>query len=94
MTSSRCGRMDQGCAYGQIPVQMIFDGELMTSHPIAPGGDFYLLIGDLKRSKDTVKILADLNRVYPFPQNQADRKALEFLGPISSEITVFENPLL
>ena len=87
MTSSRCGRMDQGCAYGQIPVQMIFDGELMTSHPIAPGGDFYLLIGDLKRSKDTVKILADLNRVYPFPQNQADRKAQEFLGPISSEIT-------
>lgn len=26
MTSSRCGRMDQGCAYGQVPVQMILMG--------------------------------------------------------------------
>ncbi len=87
MTSSRCGRMDQGCAYGQIPVQMIFDGELMTSHPIAPGGDFYLLIGDLKRSKNTVKILADLNRAFPFPQNDGDKLAQKYLGQISSDIT-------
>ena len=87
MTSSRCGRMDQGCAYGQVPVQMIFDGELMTSYPIVPGGDFYLLIGDLKRSKDTVKILADLNRAFPFPQNGGDHRAQEYLGGISSEIT-------
>lgn len=87
MTSSRCGRMDQGCAYGQIPVQMIFDGELMTSRPIVPGGHFHLLIGDLKRSKDTVKILADLNRAFPFSQNEADAKAQDYLGRVSSEIT-------
>lgn len=87
MTSSRCGRMDQGCAYGQIPVQMLFDGELMTSRPIVPGGDFHLLIGDLKRSKDTVKILADLNRVFPFPQNETDVKAQDYLGRVNEEIT-------
>ena len=87
MTSSRCGRMDQGCAYGQIPVQMIFDGELMTSRPIVPGGDFFLLIADLKRSKDTVRILADLNRAFPFPQNEVDKRAQNYLGRISSDIT-------
>lgn len=87
MTSSRCGRMDQGCAYGQIPVQMVFDGELMISRPIAPGGDFHLLIGDLKREKDTVKILADLNRAFPFPQNEVDIKAQQYLGELNTRIT-------
>src|SRR5210317_2630113 len=51
MTPSRCGRMDQGCAYGRIPVGMTFDGELMTSRTIVPGGDFHFLIADLKASK-------------------------------------------
>lgn len=87
MTSSRCGRMDQGCAYGQIPVQMIFDGELLLSKPIVPGNDFHLLIGDLKRAKDTVQILADLNRAFPFPQNDNDVKAHQYLGEVNTQIT-------
>ncbi len=26
-TPSRCGRMDQGCAYGNKPIIMVYDGE-------------------------------------------------------------------
>ena len=86
MTSSRCGRMDQGCAYGQVPVQMVFDGELMTTAPLASGGDFHLLIGDLNREKDTVKILADLNRAFPFPRDDNDQKAHHYLGDLNQDI--------
>lgn len=87
MTSSRCGRMDQGCAYGQVPVQMIFDGELMISKPIAPGNDFHLLIGDLKREKNTVKILYDLNKAFPFAETDEEKSVQKFLGEISSKLT-------
>ncbi len=27
LTPSQCGRMDQGCAYGQRPILMHYDGE-------------------------------------------------------------------
>jgi mevalonate kinase len=86
MTSSRCGRMDQGCAYGQIPVKMTFDGELMYAKPIKPGADIHMLIADLNAKKDTIKILADLNRAYPFPDHPYDEKVHEYLGSINKGI--------
>ncbi|HRR35377.1 MAG TPA: GHMP kinase, partial [Kiritimatiellia bacterium] len=78
-TPSRCGRMDQGCAFGQIPVMMTFDGDRLGVQPLCPGGDFYLLIADLCGKKDTVRILADLNDAYPFantPRDQAVQRCL------------------
>jgi hypothetical protein len=30
-TPSRCGRMDQGCAYGNRPVLMTFDGDRLDT---------------------------------------------------------------
>jgi mevalonate kinase len=86
MTPSRCGRMDQGCAYGQIPVKMTFDGELMYADPIEPGGLIHMLITDLNAEKDTIKILSDMNRSYPFPETAQDHKIHTYLGPVNVEI--------
>jgi len=85
-TPSRCGRMDQGCAYGQIPVMMTFDGDRVGVKPLRPGGDFYLLIADLNGKKDTVKILADLNAAYPFAKNTTDETVQQTLGPENQRI--------
>ena len=79
-TPSRCGRMDQGCAYGQIPVMMTFDADRLGVVPLRPGGDFYLLVGDLCGKKDTVRILSDLNASFPFAKNERDEAVQRTLG--------------
>jgi len=79
-TPSRCGRMDQGCAYGQIPVMMNFDGDRISVQPLRPGGNFYLLVADLCGKKDTVRILSDLNAAYPFAESASDRNVHACLG--------------
>ena len=85
-TPSRCGRMDQGCAFGHRPVLMTFDGDLMDVLPVPVGGEFAMLIVDLKKGKNTQKILADLNRCYPFAASALDRTVHEYLGPINRRI--------
>jgi galactokinase len=85
-TPSRCGRMDQGCAFGQIPVMMTFDGDRLGVMPLRPGGDFYLLIADLCGKKDTVKILADLNASFPFAKHATDEAVQRTLGSENQRI--------
>lgn len=86
LTPSRCGRMDQGCAYGQVPVVMTFDGELLKTGRLGVQHLLTLLIADLKGSKNTIKILADLNRAYPFPEDNVSQRVHEYLGPINEDI--------
>ncbi|MFW5802339.1 MAG: sugar phosphate nucleotidyltransferase [Verrucomicrobiota bacterium] len=86
LTPSRCGRMDQGCAFGQKPVHMTFDGELLLTRPLSPKTHFPLLIVDLNGSKSTIKILADLNRAYPFASNDLERGVQHFLGPVNTQL--------
>jgi len=71
-TPSRCGRLDQGCAYGNRPILMTFDGYQFL--------DIHMLIVDLKASKDTLAILRDLNRCYPFPEGKLQETVHEYLG--------------
>jgi UTP-glucose-1-phosphate uridylyltransferase/galactokinase len=85
-TPSRCGRMDQGCAYGQIPVQMTFDGDRIGVVPMRPGGDIFLLVADLCGKKDTVRILADLNSAYPFQKSPRDADVHRCLGEENQRI--------
>ena len=61
-TPSRCGRLDQACAYGVKPVLMGFDGVEISSRPLRVGSTFYWVIANLMASKDTIKILADLHK--------------------------------
>ena len=85
-TPSRCGRLDQACAYGVKPVLMDFDGVEIDSRELRVGTTFHWVIANLMASKDTIKILADLNKAYPFAQSEADRLVQEALGPDNQRI--------
>ena len=79
-TPSRCGRLDQACAYGVKPVLMGFDGLEIDSRELKAGSTFHWVIANLMSSKDTIRILGDLNKAYPFAQNETERRVQEALG--------------
>ncbi len=85
-TPSRCGRMDQGCAFGHRPVLMTFDGERLDTEELQVSRELHYVIVDLHAKKDTVEILAKLNRSYPFADNEVERGVQELLGPINKRI--------
>src|SRR5512136_1415882 len=72
-TPSRCGRMDQGCAFGNRPVLMVFDGDRLATEEIRPARELHFVIVDLKAKKDTVLILKRLNRCFPFAESPLER---------------------
>jgi mevalonate kinase len=63
-TGSECGRMDQVCAYGQTPVFLTFDGDSMDVDVLKPRGALHLVVIDLKKGKNTRRILHDLNAAF------------------------------
>ena len=79
-TPSRCGRLDQACAYGIKPVLMDFDGVEIDSKVLRVGTTFHWVIANLMASKDTIKILADLNRAFPFADNEIQKNVQQALG--------------
>ena len=85
-TPSRCGRMDQGCAY-QRPILMTFDGDNVDVRELSVPKDLYLVIVDLGAGKDTRLILNQLNHCYPFAESQLERNVQHYLGPLSAQIT-------
>ncbi len=85
-TPSRCGRLDQACAYGVKPVVMTFDGSDVEVERLTVRGNFYWVFANLNASKDTVKILGDLGKCYPFAQNELERGVQEALGVRNQEI--------
>jgi UTP-glucose-1-phosphate uridylyltransferase/mevalonate kinase len=86
ITPSRCGRMDQGCAFGNRPVLMTFDGDRLDTAELRAGGSFHLVIVDLHAYKDTKHILEHLNRCYPFAENEIQRGVHDLLGPNNQRI--------
>jgi len=87
-TPSRCGRMDQGCAFGNRPVLMTFDGERLDTRELRPAKDLHFVIVDLQARKDTLEILARLNRAYPFAENKQELDVQNLLGPINKRIVL------
>ena len=85
-TPSRCGRMDQGCAFGNRPVLMTFDGDHLDVTELQAPNDMYFVIVDLQAQKDTMEILARLNRSYPFAENEIEQNVQELLGPINKRM--------
>ena len=85
-TPSRCGRMDQGCAYGNRPILMTFDGDRSDVEEFGVPQDLHFLIVDLCAHKDTREILKRLNACYPFADNEVQRGVQEYLGPVSEGI--------
>jgi len=86
-TPSRCGRMDQGCAYGSRPIMLTFDGDRMDVTEVTVPKDLFFVIVDLHAGKDTKEILNHLNHCYPFAENAIQKGVQKYLGPISADIT-------
>jgi UTP-glucose-1-phosphate uridylyltransferase/mevalonate kinase len=87
-TPSRCGRLDQGCAFGQRPIRMHFDGDRIDIEELSVARDIHMLVVDLKAAKDTREILNRLNHCYPFAENDLQRRVQQFLGPINRDLVL------
>lgn len=87
LTPSQCGRMDQACAYGSTPVLMTYTGEVLKIQPAKLGATIYIVLVDLRASKDTVTILSSLQRAYPHPQTKEEHDLVDLLGKINQDLT-------
>jgi UTP-glucose-1-phosphate uridylyltransferase/mevalonate kinase len=85
-TPSRCGRMDQGCAFGNRPILMTYDGDRLDVAELQVPEDMHLVIVDLQAQKDTMEILARLNHCYPFAETEVEAGVQELLGPINKRV--------
>jgi galactokinase len=85
MTGSECGRMDQVCAYGPVPVFLTFDGEQMDVESLSPQQSLHLVIIDLQRGKDTRKILHQLNAAFT-ADSEMGNQVRDALGSKNSRI--------
>lgn len=86
-TPSRCGRLDQACAFGINPIAMTFDGNEILAEKITVKKSLYYVFADMLAGKDTIKILADLNSGYPFARDKKETKLHEALGEDNLRIT-------
>ena len=85
-TSSRCGRLDQACAFGVKPNLMTFDGDEIEVKTLNVKKILYWVFADLCAEKDTIRILSDLNKSYPFATTEAEQNLHKALGEWNHEI--------
>lgn len=85
-TSSRCGRLDQACAFGVRPVKMTFDAEEIEVENIEIKEPLHWVFANLNAEKDTIRILADLNKSYPFAETEIERNVQKALGEVNQDI--------
>ena len=84
-TSSRCGRLDQACAFGVKPNLMTFDGDEIEVKALNVKKILYWVFADLCAEKNTIKILSDLNKSYPFATTEAEQNLHKALGEWNHE---------
>jgi galactokinase len=85
-TPSQCGRLDQACGYGKQPRLMTFDGDRCSTKALSVGADFSLIIVDLAGTKNTKRILAQLNQCYHQPLNLIAVQVQKYLGEINQKL--------
>jgi UTP-glucose-1-phosphate uridylyltransferase/mevalonate kinase len=85
-TPSRCGRMDQGCAYGNRTILMTFDGDRIDVRELRVPRPLYFVVVDLHAGKDTREILASLNQCYPFARDETQAAVQRCLGPLNRDL--------
>lgn len=86
LTPSECGRMDQACAYGSVPVFLTFDGDEMDIETLSPKSEIHLVVVDLMAGKDTKRILSDLNLCFPTGWGEIGKNVRWALGEGNREI--------
>ena len=82
---SMCGKMDQVCAYGQGIRKICFDGDEVEVVPLKMGKEMSFVLVDLQGTKDTKKILSDLNAIYPVAKNIKEARLLKSLGEFNKK---------
>ena len=85
-TSSRCGRLDQACAFGVKPNLMTFDGDEIEVKSLNVKKPLHWVFADLCAEKDTIRILSDLNKAYPFASSDGEHGLHQALGVWNHEI--------
>lgn len=85
-TASRCGRLDQACAFGVKPNLMTFDGDEVEVRTLNVKKHLYWVFADLCAEKNTIKILRDLNKGYPFASNEMEEREQKALGEDNQRI--------
>ena len=85
-TSSRCGRLDQACAFGVKPNLMTFDGDEIEVKTLNVKKQLHWVFADLCAEKDTIRILSDLNKSYPFASNEAEENLHKALGEWNHDV--------
>lgn len=85
-TASRCGRLDQACAFGVRPVKMTFDAEEVDVENFNIKKPLYWVFANLNANKDTIRILADLNKAYPFAETEQEKMEQRALGEMNQDI--------
>ncbi|MGN0283128.1 MAG: sugar phosphate nucleotidyltransferase [Prevotella sp.] len=85
-TQSRCGRLDQACAFGVKPSLMTFDGDEVSVQALNIKKHLYWVFADLCANKDTIRILSDLNRAYPFASDEVGMREQKALGVKNQQI--------
>ena len=85
-TASRCGRLDQACAFGVKPNLMTFDGDEVEVETLNVKKHLYWVFADLCAEKNTIKILRDLNKAYPFASNEKEEREQKALGEENQRI--------
>ncbi|MEW5718148.1 MAG: GHMP kinase [Chloroflexota bacterium] len=85
-TPSRCGRMDQGCAFGNHAVLMTFDADRLETTELRAARDLHFVVVDLCAQKNTQEILRRLNQCYPNAEDEIARGVQELLGAINRRI--------
>lgn len=85
-TASRCGRLDQACAFGVKPNLMTFDGDEVEVKTLNVKKQLYWVFADLCAAKDTIKILRDLNKGFPFASNEMEEQEQRALGELNQNI--------
>lgn len=85
-TASRCGRLDQACAFGVKPNLMTFDGDEVEVKTLNVKKHLFWVFADLCAEKDTIKILRDLNRGFPFASNEMEEREQRALGELNQKI--------
>lgn len=83
-TGSKCGKMDQVCAYGQGLRRIIFDADKIEVSSLCMNSELQFILVDLQGEKDTKKILSDLNCEFEKELDTCDGKLITALGEFNN----------
>ena len=85
-TKSKCGKMDQVVAFNDKTLLMNFEKGNMSYNTISVGDDIYLILADLKSSKNTPKILSDLNKALLKTNFNSEKDIVKYFEKDNNEI--------